>query len=37
MAALEKKRDELREKISEIVMTISGNPTAVFDMIQYKA
>ncbi|MCR5001976.1 MAG: recombinase family protein [Lachnospiraceae bacterium] len=36
-AALEKERDELREKISEIVSTISGNSTVVFDRIQYKA
>lgn len=35
--ALEKERDELREQISEIVTAISGNSTAVFDRIQYKA
>ncbi len=35
--ALEKERDELREKIGEIVKTISGNTTVVLDRFQYKA
>ncbi len=34
---MEKERDELREKISGIVAAISGNTTAVFDRLQYKA
>lgn len=36
-AALEKERDELREQIADIVSVISGNSTAVFDRLQYKA
>ena len=36
-AALEKERDELREQIADIVSAISGNSTAVFDRLQYKA
>jgi cell division septum initiation protein DivIVA len=36
-AILEKERDELREQISEIVSTISGNSTVVLDRFQYKA
>ena len=36
-ATLEKERDELREQIADIVSSISGNSTAVFDRLQYKA
>ena len=35
--ALGMERDELREQISKCVTAISGNSTAVFDRIQYKA
>ncbi|MCR4924092.1 MAG: hypothetical protein K5931_08820 [Lachnospiraceae bacterium] len=35
--ALEKERDELREKIGEIVKIISGNSTVILDRFKYKA
>ena len=37
MQEREKERDELREQIADIVSAISGNSTAVFDRLQYKA
>ncbi len=35
--ALEKERDDLRDKMDNIVKTMSGSSTAVFNKVQYKA